>query len=91
MGRQRVNAGAVVNTIPFHAGVVPGSLTHSADAGHNTRRDLCRDTHFTACVKDADHIAVGDPALLRIDRVQPHFLATGGLQHVNVAVGGMGT
>ncbi len=38
--RERIDAGAVVNFIASHIGIMPCALTHRADARQNTRRDF---------------------------------------------------
>lgn len=58
MGRQCVDAGAVVDTIAIHIGVMPGALAHGTHAGHDARRDFRFNSHLTAIVKHAHRIAV---------------------------------
>lgn len=91
MGRQRVDAGAVVDTIATHIGIVPGPLAHGAHAGHDARRDLRFNSYLAAAIKDAHRIAVLDAAFFSIDRIKPHLLATGRFQHVDVTVARVGT
>ena len=86
MGRQRVDAGAVVDTIATHIGIVPGTLAHGAHAGHDAWRDFRFSSHLAAIVKYAHRIAVLDAAFCSIDRIKPHLLATGRFQHVDVTV-----
>ena len=69
MRGQRVDAGTVVNPVAVHLGVVPGALAHCGHARHNARRDFRRNSQLTAAVKHAHHVAVLDPAFLRIQRV----------------------
>lgn len=38
--RERIDAGAVVNFIASHIGIMPCALTYRADARQNTRRDF---------------------------------------------------
>lgn len=72
MGRQRVDAGAVVDTIATHIGIVPGPLAHGAHAGHDARRDLRFNSYLAAAIKDAHRIAVLDAAFFSIDRIISH-------------------
>ena len=47
--------------------------------------------HLAATVEDAHAIAIADAARFRVHRVNPHLLAAGGFQHVDVTVGGVNT
>ncbi len=91
MGRQRVDAGAVVDTIATHIGIVPGALAHGAHAGHDARRHFRFNSHLAAAIKDAHRIAVLNAAFFGIDRIKPHLLAAGRFQHVDVTVARVGT
>ena len=91
MRGQGIDAGAVIDTIAVHVGVMPGALAHRAYAGHDARGDFRSNAHFAAVVEDAHHIPIFDTSLLCIHRVKPHLLATGGLEHIYVAVTGVGT
>lgn len=75
MGGEGIHAGAVVDAIASHIGIVPCSLTHRRYPRHNTRRNFCRNTQFAALIKDAHHVAVFNPTFFGIDGVKPHFLA----------------
>ena len=86
MGRQGVDAGAVVDTIAIHIGVMPGALAHGTHAGHDARRDFRFNSHLTAIVKHAHRIAVLNAAFFGIERIKPDLLAAGRFQHVNVTV-----
>lgn len=87
---QRIDAGAVVNLIASHIGIVPCTLAHCAYSGQNSWRDFCRDTQFTAIVKDSHHIAICNPPFLGIDGIYPYFLTTGRLENIDIAVTGVG-
>ncbi|MNI71860.1 hypothetical protein D3C73_1277620 [compost metagenome] len=76
----------MVNFVARHIGIVPGTLAHCANAGENTRGHFCGNTHFATIVINTHHIAIGNTTLLRIQWVNPDFLATGRFQHVDVAV-----
>lgn len=91
MGRQCVDAGAVVDTIAIHIGVMPGALAHGTHAGHDARRDFRFNSHLTAIVKHAHRIAVLNAAFFGIERIKPDLLAAGRCQHVNVTVARVGT
>ncbi len=85
LGGQHVDAARLIHTRGVR--VVPGPFPQRDDARHHARRHLRFDMHFTPIVEDANTIAVGNAALAGIDRVNPHLLPTGGLQHIDVAVG----
>lgn len=87
---QGVHAGTVVNAVTLHIGLMPRPLAHGADARHDPRGHFGGNAHFAAGVEDPHHVAVFNAAFLRINRVEPHFLAAGGLQHVHIAVAGVG-
>ncbi|CAH3680333.1 hypothetical protein L383_01235 [Enterobacter sp. MGH 37] len=91
MGRQCVDAGAVVDTIAIHIGVMPGALAHGTHAGHDARRDFRFNSHLTAIVKHAHRIAVLNAPFFGIERIKPDLLAAGRFQHVNVTVARVGT
>ena len=91
MGRQGVDAGAGVDTIAIHIGVMPGALAHGTHAGHDARRDFRFNSHLTAIVKHAHRIAVLNAAFFGIERIKSDLLAAGRFQHVNVTVARVGT
>ncbi|MNI65092.1 hypothetical protein D3C73_1205760 [compost metagenome] len=43
--------------------------------------------HLATLVKDAYLVAVANTASLRVQRVDPHFLAAGRFQYIHVAIG----
>ena len=88
---QGVDAGAMVNLIAGHIGIVPCALAHCAYAGQDPRGHFRRDAQFTAIVKDPHHIAICNPPFLGIDRVYPHFLTAGRLENIDIAVAGVRT
>lgn len=79
LGGQGINAGAAIDAITVHVSVMPCSLAHGRNAGHDTRRDFRRNTQFAARVEDAHQIAVFNSTLPGIKRIDPHLLAAGGL------------
>lgn len=87
LGGQHVNAASLIHAACVR--VIPGPLTQRDHARYHARGHFGLDMHFTAIVKNADPIAIGDTALLCIKRVDPHLLTAGGFQYVNVAVGGV--
>ena len=87
LGGQHVNAASLIHATGVR--VIPGPLTQRDHARYHSRGHFGFDMHFTAIVKNADPIAIGDTALLRIKWVDPHLLTARGFQYVNVAVGGV--
>ncbi len=79
VGGQGIHAGAMVDPISGHIGVVPGALAHRRDPRHDAWRHFRRKTDFAALIKNAHHIAVFNPAFFRVKRIDPYFLATGRL------------
>lgn len=90
LGGQGIHAGAMVNPVAGHIGVVPRALAHRRHARHDARRHFRRQPDFAALVEHPHQIAVINPAFFCVKRVDPHFLTAGGLKHIHVAVAGMG-
>ena len=91
LSRQSVDAGAMINLIASHIGIMPCTLAHGAYAGQDPWRHFCRNTHFTTIVKDPYHIAICNSPFLGIDGIYPDFLTTGCLENINIAVAGVRT
>lgn len=81
----------MVNFVAGHISIVPCTLAHCADARQDPWRHFGRNTYFPAVVKDPHHIAICNTTLLGIDGVDPHFLTTGRLQNIDIAVAGVRT
>ncbi|MNP35413.1 hypothetical protein D3C76_1287440 [compost metagenome] len=81
----------MVDTVTAHIGLMPGSLPHRDNARHDPRRHFGFDTHFATPIKYPHLVAADNAARLGVQWVDPHLLTTGRLQHIDVAVGRVGT
>lgn len=57
VGGQGIHAGAMVDPISGHIGVVPGALAHRRDPRHDAWRHFRRKTDFAALIKNDDWYA----------------------------------
>ncbi len=91
VGGQGIHTGTMVDTVTAHIGLMPGSLPHRDNARHDPRRHFGFDTHFATPIKYPHLVAADNAARLGVQWVDPHLLTTSRLQHIDVAVGRVGT
>ena len=70
--RKRVDVAADIDafTVDFD-GLVPGTLRHGDNAGHDAGGHACGQPHDAAIVEDLDQIPFLDLALSGINRIDP--------------------
>lgn len=80
----------MIDLVAKHIRLEPGALPDGGNARQNARRDFCRDQHLPVIVKYAHRVALFDVARFRVNGVNPDLLRARLLQHINIAVAGVG-